>query len=153
MYPNCDSSYGGLASKMLQMPLQPNAFHFATTTGENEAEQLACIMDFLGLPPRGLLLRASRYKLFFDVRTGEPLPVPPNSRGITHRVNSKVLAESLGRTTDPVFLDFLRRCFVYEAGKRMTPEEALQHEWLEGPVLPQRYQSQRAGQVLAQQYR
>lgn len=34
--------------------------------GENEADQLHCIMEVLGLPPRNVLSRASRYKIFFD---------------------------------------------------------------------------------------
>lgn len=33
--------------------------------GENEVEQLACIMEVLALPPHHLLIAASRRRLFF----------------------------------------------------------------------------------------
>jgi len=33
--------------------------------GENEAEQLACIMEVIGIPPNELLEKATRRKLFF----------------------------------------------------------------------------------------
>lgn len=33
--------------------------------GENEAEQLACIMEVLGLPPKAVLDSAARKKMFF----------------------------------------------------------------------------------------
>jgi serine/threonine protein kinase len=35
--------------------------------GENEVEQLACIMEVLGLPPKSLLDQATRTRLFFGV--------------------------------------------------------------------------------------
>jgi dual specificity tyrosine-phosphorylation-regulated kinase 2/3/4 len=36
--------------------------------GENEQEQLACIMEVLGLPEKDLIHRSSRRKLFFGKR-------------------------------------------------------------------------------------
>jgi len=33
--------------------------------GENEMEQLACIMEILGLPPKQVLAAATRRRLFF----------------------------------------------------------------------------------------
>ncbi|GAC94809.1 likely protein kinase [Pseudozyma hubeiensis SY62] len=42
--------------------------------GENEQEQLACIMEVLGVPDRYLIEKSSRKKLFFD-STGQPRPV------------------------------------------------------------------------------
>jgi dual specificity tyrosine-phosphorylation-regulated kinase 2/3/4 len=36
--------------------------------GEDEKEQLACIMELLGLPPRALLEAAPRANMFFDTR-------------------------------------------------------------------------------------
>ena len=37
--------------------------------GENEQEQLACIMEVLGLPEKELIQRSSRRKLFFGKGT------------------------------------------------------------------------------------
>lgn len=47
--------------------------------GEDEAEQLLCIMEVLGAPPRRLVDASARRKAFFDNR-GLPL-VKANSRG------------------------------------------------------------------------
>lgn len=35
--------------------------------GENEVEQLACIMELLGTPPDDLISQATRRRLFFGV--------------------------------------------------------------------------------------
>jgi serine/threonine protein kinase len=55
--------------------------------GENEVEQLACIMEIWDVPPRKLLEKASRVKMFFD-SSGSPRVVP-NSRGKTRRPGAK----------------------------------------------------------------
>ena len=47
--------------------------------GENEVEQLACIMEVLGLPPQRMLEHSTRKKMFFD-SSGQPR-IQPNSRG------------------------------------------------------------------------
>jgi dual specificity tyrosine-phosphorylation-regulated kinase 2/3/4 len=47
--------------------------------GEDETEQLLCIMEVLGLPPQYLVEGAARRKQFFD-SSGNPRIVP-NSRG------------------------------------------------------------------------
>lgn len=36
-------------------------------TGENESQQLACIMEYKGIPPWGLLVAAKRAKYYFDL--------------------------------------------------------------------------------------
>ena len=58
--------------------------------GENEQDQLACMMEVLGLPDRALLERSTRRKLFFD-STGAPRPVV-NSRGQRRRPSTRSLA-------------------------------------------------------------
>lgn len=75
-----------------------------------------------------------RLSTFTTADTGRPHTVPPNSRGATHSVGSKSLEKTLGSQTDYKFIDFVRRCLRYEPELRMTPAEALNHEWLEGPV-------------------
>lgn len=51
-------------------------------TGEDEAEQLACIMEVIGLPPPHLLAISTRRKLFFD-SNNKPRP-SVNSHNRTH---------------------------------------------------------------------
>uniref|UniRef100_A0A672STH4 dual-specificity kinase n=1 Tax=Sinocyclocheilus grahami TaxID=75366 RepID=A0A672STH4_SINGR len=95
--------------------------------GESEVEQIACIMEIMGLPPNDFVQTASRRRLFFDSK-GNPRNIT-NSKGKKRRPNSKDLASVL-KTNDPQFLDFIRHCLVWDPTKRMTPDEGLQHEWI-----------------------
>lgn len=95
--------------------------------GENEVEQLACIMEVLSLPPQHLLIAASRRRLFFDSK-GNPRCVT-NSKGKKRRPGSRDLASVL-KCSDTHFVHFIARCLEWDPSTRMTPEEALQHEWL-----------------------
>ena len=95
--------------------------------GENEAEQLACIMEALGTPPRSALDRASRRKHFFD-SSGAPRATT-NSRGKRRLPGTKNLAQML-KCADRGFVKFLERCLRWNPRDRHTPEEALAHEWI-----------------------
>ncbi|XP_051545029.1 dual specificity tyrosine-phosphorylation-regulated kinase 4-like isoform X2 [Myxocyprinus asiaticus] len=95
--------------------------------GESEVEQIACIMEIMGLPPNDFVQTASRRRLFFDSK-GNPRNIT-NSKGKKRRPNSKDLASVL-KTNDPLFLDFIRCCLVWDPTKRMTPDEGMQHEWI-----------------------
>ncbi|XP_033888395.3 dual specificity tyrosine-phosphorylation-regulated kinase 4-like isoform X2 [Acipenser ruthenus] len=96
--------------------------------GENEVEQMACIMEVLGLPPTEFIQTASRKRLFFDSK-GSPRNFT-NSKGKKRCPNSKDLASVL-KTNDALFLDFLRGCLMWDPAQRMTPDEAMQHEWIQ----------------------
>ncbi|XP_037060025.1 dual specificity tyrosine-phosphorylation-regulated kinase 4 [Peromyscus leucopus] len=98
--------------------------------GENEVEQLACIMEVLGLPPAHLVQTASRRQIFFDSK-GLPKNIT-NNRGEKRYPDSKDLTMVL-KTYDTSFLDFLRRCLVWEPSLRMTPDQALKHAWIHEP--------------------
>ncbi|XP_076665460.1 uncharacterized protein LOC143367492 isoform X3 [Andrena cerasifolii] len=95
--------------------------------GEDEVEQLACIMEVLGLPPEYIINRASRRRLFFDPK-GNPRCVA-NSKGKKRWVGSKNLMMTL-RCSDTLFVDFVSRCLEWDPSKRLTPDEARRHEWL-----------------------
>ena len=95
--------------------------------GENEVEQLACIMEVMGLPPRHLITDCSRRKAFFD-SSGAPR-LAPNSKGKKHRPASKDLISVL-RCTDVSFVSFLEGCLRWDASERFSPEEALGHDWI-----------------------
>ncbi|KAM9672368.1 dual specificity tyrosine-phosphorylation-regulated kinase 4 [Trichechus inunguis] len=98
--------------------------------GENEVEQLACIMEVLGLPPAHFIQTASRRQIFFDSK-GFPKNIT-NNRGKKRYPDSKDLMMVL-KTYDTSFLDFLRRCLVWEPSLRMTPGQALKHAWIHEP--------------------
>ncbi|XP_031239355.1 dual specificity tyrosine-phosphorylation-regulated kinase 4 isoform X3 [Mastomys coucha] len=98
--------------------------------GENEVEQLACIMEVLGLPPAHLIQTASRKQIFFDSK-GLPKNIT-NNRGGKRYPDSKDLTMVV-KTYDSSFLDFLRKCLVWEPSLRMTPDQALKHAWIHEP--------------------
>lgn len=111
--------------------------------GENEVDQLAFIMEVCGLPKQGVLDVSTRRHLFFD-DNNKPI-LMPNSKGKIRQPSAKSLAQVLLRSRprrgsaaesesdNRKFLDFLERCFEWHPEKRLTPLEALHHEWvLEG---------------------
>ncbi|WFD35470.1 dual-specificity kinase [Malassezia cuniculi] len=98
--------------------------------GENEQDQLACIMEVLGTPDRAVLDRSTRRKIFFD-STGSPRTVV-NSRGRRRRPSSRTLSDAV-RSRDELFLDFIARCLAWDPAKRLTAEAALQHPWITTP--------------------
>ena len=94
---------------------------FPIFPGENETEQLACIMEVMGAPPRALVEEASRRKMFFD-SAGAPRIVA-NSRGKKRRPGAKDMASAL-RCKDPAFVSFLESCLRWDKRDRLTPEQA-----------------------------
>ncbi|KAG0198413.1 hypothetical protein BGX28_008175 [Mortierella sp. GBA30] len=101
--------------------------------GENEQEQLTCIMEIQGIPDRYLIEKSSRKKLFFDPN-GNPKPVV-NSKGKRRKPGSKTLSHAL-KCTDPLFLDFISKCLIWDPERRMKPWEGLQHEWISDVKAP-----------------
>ncbi|KAJ3022640.1 UNVERIFIED_CONTAM: Dual specificity tyrosine-phosphorylation-regulated kinase, partial [Siphonaria sp. JEL0065] len=100
--------------------------------GENEQDQLARIMEVLGVPPTTILDRGTRSKLFFDMSTYTPRIVA-NSKGRKFKPSTKTLGGVL-RTSDSVFIDFLLGCLDWSPESRFTPAEALNHEWMKDYV-------------------
>ncbi|EMD38697.1 hypothetical protein CERSUDRAFT_48554, partial [Gelatoporia subvermispora B] len=100
---------------------------FPIFPGENEQEQLSCIMEVLGVPDRDFINRSSRKRLFFDT-TGAPRPVV-NSKGRRRRPGSKSLAQVL-RCDDELFVDFIGKCLVWDPERRIKPSAALRHPFI-----------------------
>ncbi|XP_063700852.1 dual specificity tyrosine-phosphorylation-regulated kinase 2 isoform X2 [Culicoides brevitarsis] len=101
--------------------------------GENEVEQLACIMELINLPPEELINQATRRRLFFDSR-GNPRTTT-NSKGRKRKPGSKTISQAL-RCNDTLFIDFVTKCLEWDPKKRMTPDEAAHHEWLQPSATP-----------------
>ncbi|KAK0162130.1 hypothetical protein PV327_008492 [Microctonus hyperodae] len=112
--------------------------------GEDEADQLACIIELLGMPPRRLLDSAKRSRQFFSSK-GYPryckttttvsgstvLHGSVSRRGkLRGPPASKDLKDALKGCEDPLFLDFIRKCLQWDPEQRMTPSKALRHPWL-----------------------
>lgn len=83
--------------------------------------------EVLGLPPRYMVQAAPRANLFFDCAL-QPLIVP-NQRGLRRCPNSTDLRSVLA-CSDVAFLSFLQACLQWDAGARMTVEQALQHPFI-----------------------
>lgn len=98
--------------------------------GENEQEQLACIMEVFGPPEKHLIEKSTRKKLFFD-SMGKPRLIV-SSKGRRRKPSSKTLQQVL-KCDDEVFLDFLSKCLRWDPARRMTPDQAVLHEYILGP--------------------
>lgn len=112
--------------------------------GEDEADQLSCIMEVLGVPPQKMLDTSKRSRNFFTSK-GHPryCKVTTNHDGsVSYNGSqskrgkyrgppeSKELSRALKGCEDPLFLDFLQRCLEWDPVARMTPPQALRHGWL-----------------------
>jgi serine/threonine protein kinase len=86
-------------------PLRPTSL--TPPAGEDEQEQLQCIMEVMGLPPPALLDQSSRRKMFFE---GDGSPrLTANSRGRVRQPATRTLHQCL-KCSDAGFLDLLERC-------------------------------------------
>ncbi|CAL4091744.1 unnamed protein product, partial [Meganyctiphanes norvegica] len=112
--------------------------------GEDEADQLACIIELLGMPPPKLLEQSKRAKNFITSK-GYPrycvTRTLPDGSTILHGGHSrrgkprgppgsKALQMALKGCNDLLFLDFIQKCLEWDPAQRMTPNAALRHGWL-----------------------
>ncbi|XP_035243857.1 dual specificity tyrosine-phosphorylation-regulated kinase 3 isoform X1 [Anguilla anguilla] len=112
--------------------------------GEDEGDQLACMMELLGLPPQKLLEQSKRAKNFISSK-GQPrycttstlsgggvvLNGGRSRRGkLRGPPGSRDWASVLKGCDDAIFIDFLRKCLDWDPAARLTPAQALRHPWL-----------------------
>ena len=112
--------------------------------GEDEGDQLACMMEVLGMPPLKMLDGCKRTRTFFSSK-GNPRYCTVSTAadgsvvyggGRSRRgkfrgpPSSKELSKALRGCDDALFLDFLQRCLEWDPAARMTPPQALRHGWL-----------------------
>ena len=112
--------------------------------GEDEADQLACMMEVLGMPNNKMVEMSKRARTFFSSK-GHPRYCSVNtnpdgsisySGGRSRRGKyrgppaTKEMSKALKGCDDQLFLDFLQRCLEWDPAMRMTPSQALRHPWL-----------------------
>ena len=112
--------------------------------GEDEGDQLASIIELLGMPPEKLLETSKRGKNFISSR-GYPryctvTTLPDGSTVLSGGKSrhgktrgppaSKDFVTALKGSDDALFIDFLKKCLEWEPSQRMTPSQALRHAWL-----------------------
>lgn len=116
---------------------------YALFPGEDENDQLACIIELLGMPPQKLLDQSKRAKNFFSAKgyprycmtetseDGRLILGSGSSRQGKERgpPGSKNLKKALKGCDDPLFLNFLCGCLEWDPELRMTPSAALKHSW------------------------
>nr|XP_033775054.1 dual specificity tyrosine-phosphorylation-regulated kinase 3 [Geotrypetes seraphini] len=112
--------------------------------GEDEGDQLACMMELLGMPPVKLLEQSKRAKNFISSKgyprycTTTTLPdgtvTLTGSRSRRGKMRgapgSKDWVAALKGCDDPLFIDFLKECLHWEPSARMSPNQALRHPWI-----------------------
>ena len=106
--------------------------------GESEAEQLLCIMEVMGVPSSEVLSLATRTELFFKP-SGEP-KIQANSRGKERHPNGKDLDQIL-KGAEPGLIDLVKKCLEWDPGLRISPKQALSHDWLLSTDKPERLKS------------
>ena len=112
--------------------------------GEDEGDQLACIIEIFGAPPQSLLDHSKRARQFISSK-GYPRYCTVSTEadgsikltgGRSRRGKnrgppaSKELVTGLKGCEDLNFQDFMRRCLEWDPALRMTPSQALRHPWL-----------------------
>jgi len=107
--------------------------------GENEQEQLACIMEVFGPPEKHLIELSTRKKLFFD-SVGKPRIIV-STKGKRRRPSSKTLQQAL-KCDDEAFVDFISRCLRWDPKRRMKPTEGINHDFITGQRKTARARSQ-----------
>ena len=95
--------------------------------GESEAQQLMCIMEYLGVPSSDYLMQASRRRMFFNAENQPKLST--DTKGRCRNPGSKRLRDLL-TTADENFIRLVECCFVWEPNYRITPQQALLSEWI-----------------------
>lgn len=85
-------------------------------------------MEMKGVPPSNLLDECSRKHHFFNT-DGSPHQSMDSNTGKILRPNSKSIQSHI-ICEDKAFLKFIDGCLHWDPDLRLSPEEALRHEWI-----------------------
>jgi len=96
--------------------------------GEDEKDQLACIMELCGPPSKAMVDASPRKKTFFQ-EDYNPI-VRLSSKGKARIPSSRTIGKAMRSPSDSAFIDFVHRCLQIDPSERMTPAEALRHPFL-----------------------
>ncbi|CAF1518946.1 unnamed protein product, partial [Adineta ricciae] len=124
-------SLGCILSELLTgMPLFP---------GEDEADQLSCIIEVIGMPSQKVIDASKRARNFISSK-GHPryctVTTLPDGTSVLQGGRSKRgkqrgppgsrdWSQALKNCDDPLFIDFLKRCLEWDPQTRLTPAQAL----------------------------
>ncbi|KRX89223.1 Dual specificity tyrosine-phosphorylation-regulated kinase mbk-2 [Trichinella pseudospiralis] len=100
--------------------------------GVDEKDQMALIIETLGVPPPKLI-NGRRGSIFFDQ---DGLPKYCRNINCSHKgkergpPGSRSLRDVLKRCDNGDFIDFVSKCLALDPEERMTPRAALKHSWI-----------------------
>ncbi|KRY17479.1 Dual specificity tyrosine-phosphorylation-regulated kinase mbk-2 [Trichinella patagoniensis] len=100
--------------------------------GVDETDQMALIIEMLGVPPPKLI-NGRRGSIFFDP---DGLPKYCRNMNCSHKSKergppgSRSLRDVLKRCDNGDFIDFVNKCLALDPEERMTPKAALKHSWI-----------------------
>ncbi|XP_059609866.1 putative dual specificity tyrosine-phosphorylation-regulated kinase 3 homolog isoform X3 [Phlebotomus argentipes] len=115
----------------------------ALFAGEDEFDQLSCIMEMLGMPPEKMWEQSKKRSTYITSK-GYPryCRLSTNPDGTTKMIpgktprgkfrclpESRSLKSALKGCDDPLFINFIRCCLEYDPIQRMKPWAALRHSW------------------------
>ncbi|OZJ02556.1 hypothetical protein BZG36_04329 [Bifiguratus adelaidae] len=114
--------------------------------GENEHEQMACIMEVIGLPPATLIEGCRRKQVFFGMyhvsqavtpyltrrtldSSGKPRPYV-NAKGRSRDPPGSRSLSSILKGADQSFINFVTLCLVWDPSARLTAASAFSHPYI-----------------------
>ncbi|KAF8356086.1 hypothetical protein PRIPAC_97709 [Pristionchus pacificus] len=113
-------------------------------SGEDEHDQMALMIELLGMPPPRVTKHAKSKDAFISSK-GHPryctVVTKPNGkvslsagrskRGYTRGTpGSKTWSQIFRNKGDKHFVDFISRCLRWDPAQRLTPHQALNHKWI-----------------------
>jgi dual specificity tyrosine-phosphorylation-regulated kinase 2/3/4 len=98
--------------------------------GHDEKEQLMYQMQVLGVPTTAVLAKGKRVASFFDAAKDMAPMFTHDKKGRVRAPGTRPLKVALG-TDDPIFLDFLEKCFIWDPAERLTPGKAMEHAFIQ----------------------
>lgn len=102
--------------------------------GEDEGDQLACMMELLNVPPQQFLhkCKPTKVKQFFDDHGPTYFRLnQQHGRSRSNKIRGQPGTRKLLPFCDDIdFKDFIKKCLVWDPTKRLTPIGALSHPWL-----------------------
>lgn len=137
-------------SSLISFPVLTVNRIVCSVAGEDEFDQLACIIELLGMPPQKLLESSKRAKNFISSKGyprycttttlsdgGVVLNAGRSRRGkMRGPPASKDWSTALKNCDDADFIDFVKKCLEWDPATRMNPYAGLRHPWLTRRRLP-----------------
>jgi dual specificity tyrosine-phosphorylation-regulated kinase 2/3/4 len=104
---------------------------FPLFPAENEVDLFNCMIEVLGLPPSEFLAKSQKKSMFFTTKNEPRIVV--NSKGKKRIPGDRTLDLILAGSSEG-FIDLVKSkdylgCLVWEPEKRISPRQALEHEW------------------------